>query len=71
MEITNGNFSLVDWGNYDPRLVPAETAAPLLMKFKQSMYLVDEKNGEINDGRWLIEIDGFKSIRYVYRLPGH
>lgn len=70
MEITNGNYSSPDWVNYDPRLIPADTAAPLLVKFEQSIYLVDEQNGEINDGRWLIEIDGFKSIRHVYRLPG-
>lgn len=69
-EISNGIYLSEDWVNYDARLVPTESASLLLVKFEQSIYLVDELNSEINDGCWLIEIDGFKSIRHVYRLPG-
>nr|WP_041474270.1 phage repressor protein CI [Erwinia sp. Ejp617] len=69
-EITNGAYTSSDWVSYDARLIPHQSASLLLVKFEQSIYLVDELTGEINDGRWLIEIDGFKSIKNVYRLPG-
>ena len=46
-----------------------DNGLPLQLK-ENSLYLVDEFRGEINDGIWLIELDGFMSIRQVYRLPG-
>lgn len=69
-EISNGIFSSSDQVRYDSRLLPQDTTAPFIVKFENSFYLVDEFRGEINDGIWLIEIDGFMSIRQVYRLPG-
>lgn len=69
-EITNGVYSSAEWINYDARLMPTQSISVLLVKFEQTLYLVDEQTDEINDGRWLIEIDGFKSVRNVYRLPG-
>lgn len=69
-EIINGIYSSTEWVNYDSRLLPAQSGSLLLVSFEHTLYLVDEHSGEINDGRWLIEIDGFKSIRDVYRLPG-
>lgn len=50
------------------------------MTFENSVYLVDNHDGEINDGWWLIEIDGLTSIRevlgspvgaYALRMGGH
>lgn len=69
-EISNGIFSSSEQVRYDSRLLPQDTTAPFIVKFENSFYLVDEFKGEINDGIWLIELDGFMSIRQVYRLPG-
>ncbi|MTD08119.1 phage repressor protein [Serratia sp. YC16] len=69
-EISNGFFSSTEQVRYDARLIPQDTSAPFIVKFENAFYLVDEFTGEINDGVWLIEIDGFMSIRQVYRLPG-
>ncbi|ELD7983164.1 phage repressor protein CI [Enterobacter hormaechei subsp. steigerwaltii] len=69
-EISNGVFSSTEEVHYDSRLLPQNTTAPFIVKFDNSFYLVDEFRGEINDGIWLIELDGFMSIRQVYRLPG-
>lgn len=69
-EISNGIFSSSEKVRYDPRLLPQDTTAPFIVKFENSFYLVDDFRGEINDGIWLIELDGFMSIRQVYRLPG-
>ena len=69
-EITNGILNNVTLIRYDLRLIPQNTTDPFLVKFESTTYLVSEYKGEINDGTWLIEIDGFASIRQVYRLPG-
>ena len=69
-EISNGVISSSEQVRYDARLLPQGTTAPFIVKFENSLYLVDELRGEINDGIWLIELDGFMSIRQVYRLPG-
>jgi len=69
-EISNGVISSSEQVRYDARLLPQDTTAPFIVKFENSLYLVDEFRGEINDGIWLIELDGFMSIRQVYRLPG-
>lgn len=69
-EISNGIFSSFEKVRYDSRLLPQDTTAPFIVKFENSFYLVDDFRGEINDGIWLIELDGFMSIRQVYRLPG-
>ncbi|EHN6574100.1 phage repressor protein CI [Salmonella enterica] len=69
-EISNGVISSSEQVRYDARLLPQDTKAPFIVKFENALYLVDEFRGEINDGIWLIELDGFMSIRQVYRLPG-
>ncbi|ELA2653178.1 TPA: phage repressor protein CI [Klebsiella pneumoniae] len=69
-EISNGIYSSSEQVRYDACLIPADASAPFLVKFEKAFYLVDEFKGEINDGIWLIKIDGFLSIRQVYRLPG-
>lgn len=55
---------------YDSSAIPGTLTAPFLVTFENSLYLVDIHNGEINDGWWLIEIDGLISVREVFRFPG-
>lgn len=69
-EITNGLVTDSVHVRFDSYLMPKNTTAPFFVRFESSLYLVDEFNGEINDGVWLIEIDGFASVREIYRLPG-
>lgn len=69
-EITNGVFNEPVFVRFDSHLIPVETAAPFFVKFEASVYLVDEYHGEVTDGVWLIEIDGFASVKQIYRLPG-
>lgn len=69
-EISNGVYGTAELVRYDSRLVPADVESPFLVKFENTIYLVDTFSGEINDGVWLIEIDRLASIRQVYRLPG-
>lgn len=69
-EITNGVFNEPIYIRFDAHLIPVDTTAPFFVKFESSLYLIDEYHGEINDGVWLIEIDGFASVKQIYRLPG-
>lgn len=69
-EITNGIISNLTVVHYDSLLIPKNTANLSLVKFEGDVYLVEEYKGEVNDGVWFIEIDGFSSIRRIYRLPG-
>lgn len=69
-EITNGVFNEAIFVSYDSQLIPKGTTAPFFVKFESSVYLVDEYKGEVNDGVLLIEIEGFASVRQIYRLPG-
>ncbi|MDV1541222.1 phage repressor protein CI [Klebsiella michiganensis] len=69
-KITNGIISDSIAVHYDSQLIPKNATTPFLVKFEGDVYLVDEYKGEVNDGVWFITIDGFSSIRRIYRLPG-
>lgn len=69
-EITNGVISNPTVAHYDSLLIPKNATNLSLVKFEGDVFLVEEYKGEVNDGVWLIEIDGFSSIRRIYRLPG-
>lgn len=69
-EITNGITSSPRVVYYDSVLTPKNAANLSLVKFEGDVFLVEEYKGEVNDGIWFIEIDGFSSIRRIYRLPG-
>lgn len=69
-EITNGVFSISNFVSYDSYLLPEGTKNPHAVKFEHCIYVISDYAGEINDGVWLIEIDGLVSVREVYRFPG-
>lgn len=69
-KISNGIISNISFVHYDDTLMPPNAKKPSLIEFEGSVYLVNKFDGEINDGTWLIKIDGFASIRKIYRLPG-
>ncbi|GJL39752.1 phage repressor protein [Enterobacter asburiae] len=69
-KITDGVLSSHNDIYYDSSLIPADLSSPSLVAFENSLYLIDEHEGEINDGWWVIEIDGLYSIREIFRFPG-
>ncbi len=69
-KITDGVLSSHNEIYYDGSLIPAGLSSPSLVTYENSLYLIDEHEGEINDGWWVIEIDGLYSIREVFRFPG-
>lgn len=69
-KISDGVLTSCEEIRYDAHLVPSDATNPFMVGFENSFYLADEFSGEINDGVWLIKIDGFLSVRKVNRLPG-
>lgn len=69
-KITDGVLSSHNDIHYDSSLIPAGLSSPSLVSFENSLYLIDKYEGEINDGWWVIEIDGLFSIREIFRFPG-
>lgn len=69
-KITDGVITSQNGAYYDESLIPNGLSSPSLVTFENSLYLIDEHDGEINDGWWVIEIDGLYSIREVFRFPG-
>ncbi|WP_047706757.1 phage repressor protein CI [Plesiomonas sp. ZOR0011] len=67
--ISNGNFTDTDWVSIDASIMPTDLTSPFLVTFEKQLYVVDSFNGKINDGLWLIEFDGFVSVRELYRIP--
>lgn len=67
--ITNGVVSAANWVSVDASLMPSNLKSPFLITFEKQLYVVDQFDEEINDGLWLIEFDGFTSIRELYRFP--
>ena len=67
-KITDGVLTSHNDIYYDSSLIPDGLSSPSLVAYESSLYLIDE--GEINDGWWVIEIDGLYSIREIFRFPG-
>lgn len=70
LKITDGVIANQNEMIYDSSALPDALTDPFLVTFESSLYLVDSHTGEINDGWWLIEIDGLTSVREVFRFPG-
>ncbi|WP_241612728.1 phage repressor protein CI [Rosenbergiella epipactidis] len=70
-EISKGVFSSVSMIDYDLALIPYEINDPFIVKFENSYFLIDDNSDELSDGFWLISVDGFMSVREVFRIPGN
>ncbi|EOW6652311.1 phage repressor protein CI [Cronobacter dublinensis] len=50
--------------------LPANPTSCFAIQYEQTTVIVDESFSDLNDGLWVIEIDGFVSVRELSRLPG-
>ncbi len=69
-KITNGVLVKIDDYIFDAKYLPENLLNPSLVSSEGASYLLDEYEGEITDGLWLIEIDKLVSIRELNRFPG-
>lgn len=56
---------------FDKAYLPSDLVNPYIITLGSKTYLVDGKVNEINDGMWVIEIDGKISVREIIRIPGN
>ncbi|PKB89209.1 phage repressor protein [Ewingella americana] len=68
--ISNGVLISDDYLTFDSRFIPDDAKNTFCITYERKNYLVDEFEGDITDGVWLIEIDNLVSIRQIYRFPG-
>ncbi|MGC6387257.1 phage repressor protein CI [Ewingella sp. S1.OA.A_B6] len=54
----------------DQALLTSEFIEPLVIIDAENTYIAEKRLKSINDGLWLIDIDGKQSIRKIIRIPG-
>lgn len=69
-KISNGVFESMDDFILDKGNLPKGLNSPFVVNSDRDTYLVDQYDGEIVDGLWLIQIDKLASIRELVRFPG-
>lgn len=67
--IFNGELHDSDFLLFDKSLITSALKKPLSIVDAGNIYLADEVFDEIDDGVWLVEIEGKYSIRELIRIP--
>lgn len=64
---------LIDSGYilFDTTLLPCNVENLSAVEYENSMYLIRQDVNEVNDGKWMVSIDGLYSIRELARLPNN
>ncbi|WP_031281412.1 phage repressor protein CI [Photorhabdus temperata] len=53
----------------DNELITKEIKRPLIVDDNNSWYLLDTEESDIQDGLWLIDIEGMHSIKKIIKIP--
>ncbi|VGB05960.1 phage repressor protein CI [Klebsiella variicola] len=56
---------------FDTTLLPCNVENISAVEYENSTYLVRQVVNEVNDGKWMVSIDGLYSIRELARLPNN
>ncbi|EPE0365239.1 phage repressor protein CI [Escherichia coli] len=67
--ITNGKLFTNGYLMFDRTLLPNDSSKISIIEFENVIYLINSDFEEVNDGLWLVAIDGIYSIRNLIRLP--
>ncbi|MDV5318633.1 helix-turn-helix domain-containing protein [Leclercia adecarboxylata] len=64
---------LIDSGYilFDTTLLPCNVENISAVEYENSTYLIRQDVNEVNDGKWMVSIDGLYSIRELARLPNN
>lgn len=66
----NGKLNTPNEITVSPVFLPEHKEEVFSLKSNQSIFVVEKVRTEISDGLWVIKVDGFVSVREIYRLPG-
>ncbi|HGM5279497.1 TPA: phage repressor protein CI [Serratia marcescens] len=64
-QLLEGNILLLD-----KAFLPENIKSPLIVFNGEIQYIATQNYGEIYDGTWLVDIDGYISVRQLVRIPG-
>ena len=70
-KISDGKLCEIGYLLFDLSLLPKDLEDISAIETEDATYLVKNNLDEINDGLWLISIDGIHSIRKLVRLPNN
>lgn len=70
LKISEGKAYDSNFYLFDKALLPDKLKEPLSIVDGDVIYIADRAFDGINDGKWLIEIEGTTSIRDIIRVPG-
>ncbi|WP_318371857.1 phage repressor protein CI [Enterobacter sp.] len=66
----NGKLNTPIEISFSPDLLPEHRGEVFAIKDNRSIFVVEKVRSDISDGLWVIKVDGFVSVREIYRLPG-
>lgn len=68
-KIIDGNLYDSNFYMLDKAMLPSHLSKPMIIVDDDVSYLADQKNNELTDGTWLVEIEGQVSIKELIRIP--
>ncbi len=63
-KIYDSNFYI-----FDKALLPGNLLNPKAILDGETVYIVDSSQGELSNGKWLVEVEGETSIKDLTRIP--
>ncbi|HGY5112343.1 TPA: phage repressor protein CI [Citrobacter freundii] len=70
-KIIDGNLFSAGTIYFDKVMLPTDLQQVFIVDDSSIFYVVDGCTSEIQDGKWLVNIDGLYSIRDIARIPGN
>ncbi|KTQ55108.1 CI repressor [Enterobacter hormaechei subsp. xiangfangensis] len=68
-KVIDGNLYDSNFYMLDKAMLPSHLSNPMIIVDDDVSYLADQKNNELTDGTWLVEIEGQVSIKELIRIP--
>ena len=68
-KVIDGNLYDSNFYMLDKAMLPSHLSKPMIIVDDDVSYLADQKNNELTDGTWLVEIEGQVSIKELIRIP--
>ncbi|TDB60741.1 phage repressor protein [Photorhabdus khanii subsp. guanajuatensis] len=70
VKLVGGRLNVENPVILDNELIAGEIKKPLIIDDNNSWYLLDAEEPDIQDGLWLIDIEGMHSIKKIIKIPG-
>lgn len=68
-KIIDGNLYDSNFYMLDKAMLPSHLSKPVIIVDEDIPYIADQKNDEVSDGTWVVEIEGKVSVKVLTRIP--